>query len=130
MRAQVASYIKNALSEAATLHRVAHARSCWQLSDNAALCNRPGPAPAAESLIKSNATPGAIPRPPLRLISAPLQSTPPETGAVLFRETRGKEGTRRPPFPGSNDLAAVLAVKGPLRRSAPLTAPGRREKIT
>jgi len=92
------------------------------------------------------ATPRAIPRPPSHLISAPLQSTPPETGAALFREPRGKELEDEsarpyphhrpsaekhrgpPPFPDSNDLAAVLAVKGPLRRSAPLTAPGRREK--
>jgi hypothetical protein len=64
------------------------------------------------------------------MISAPLQITPPETGAALFREPRGQERTRRPPFPGSNNLAAVLAVKGSLRRFAPLTAPGRREKST
>jgi hypothetical protein len=32
--------------------------------------------------------------------------------------------------PLSNDPAAVLAVKGPLRRFAPLTAPGHREKAT
>jgi hypothetical protein len=70
----------------------------------------------------------ALPRRTSRLISAPLQSTPPETGAALFRETRGKEKIRRPPFPLANDLAAVLAVKGALRRFAPLTAPGRREK--
>jgi hypothetical protein len=73
-------------------------------------------------------TPAAIPRPPLRLIAAPLQRTPPETGAALFRETRGRAGTQRPPFPGRYDPAAVLAVKGSLRRFAPWTAPGRREK--
>ena len=49
---------------------------------------------------------------------------------MLFRETRGKVETRTPPFPLTNDLAAVLAIKGPLRRSAPLTAPGHREKAT
>ena len=81
------------------------------------------------------ATPAAIPRPPLRLISAPLESTPPETGALLFRETRGKVENRRPPFPLPDDIAAVLAVKGPLRRPSwkrwsPWTAPGRREKGT
>jgi hypothetical protein len=64
------------------------------------------------------------------LIAAPLQSTPPETGAMLLRETRGKAGTRRPPFPRAYDPAAVLAVKGSLRRFAPWTAPGRREKTT
>jgi hypothetical protein len=30
-------------------------------------------------------------------------------------------------LPASDNLAAVLAVKGPLRRFAPVTAPGRRE---
>jgi hypothetical protein len=99
-------------------------------SDNAALCNRRRPAPATESLDEGQATAGALPRPPSRLISAPLQSPPPATGAVRFHEPRGKEETPRPPFPLANDPAAVLAVKGPLRRFAPLTAPGHREKAT
>jgi hypothetical protein len=64
------------------------------------------------------------------LIPAPLRIMPPESGAMILRQPRGKERTRRPPFPLSNHLAAVLAVKGPLRRSAPLTAPGHREKAT
>jgi hypothetical protein len=41
-------------------------------------------------------------------------------GAALFRETRGKEGTREtPPFPVSNDLAAVLALKAKPSGRAP-----------
>jgi len=78
--------------------------------------------------MKSKQRPGAIPRPPSHLISAPLQMVAAETASTILRETRGKERNRRPPFPLSNDPAAVLAVKGPLRRSAPLTAPGRPRK--
>ena len=38
---------------------------------------------------------------------------------------------RRPPFPiALDDFESVLAVKGPLRRFAPLTAPGRSEGMT
>ena len=40
-----------------------------------------------------------------------------------------REGLQKPPFPLALDRAgSVLAVKGPLRRFAPLTAPGRSEK--
>jgi hypothetical protein len=67
--------------------------------------------PGEEKICKEQATSRAIPRPPSHLISAPLQSTPPETAATILRETRGKEGTRRPPFPGQNDPATALAVK-------------------
>ena len=40
-----------------------------------------------------------------------------------------REGSEKPPFPLALDRAeSVLAVKGPLRRFAPLTAPVRSEK--
>jgi hypothetical protein len=84
--------------------------------------------PSRRMLDEGQATASAIPRPPSRLISAPLQMVAAETASTILREPRGNEKTRRPPFPGSNDLAALLAVKGSLRRSVPLTAAGRREK--
>jgi hypothetical protein len=88
------------------------------------------PAPAKRRFGEGQATAGAIPRPPSHLISAPLQMVAAETAATILRGTRGKVTTRGPPFPGHNGSAAVLAVKDSLRRFAPLTAPGRREKPT
>ena len=46
--------------------------------------------PGRRTLITGNRR-RPLPRAPSHLISAPLQSAPPETGAALFREPRGKE---------------------------------------
>ena len=52
-----------------------------------------------------------------------------EMGVVLYLGWRGWK--KSSPFPlALNDSRSVLAVKGPLRRFAPWTAPGRSEGMT
>jgi hypothetical protein len=96
---QIASDIIGALSEAAL--RVAHlsAKTLRLLaSDNAALCHRPGLAPAP-SLTYNQSPFSAIPRRTVHSISAPLQMMAAGAAAIILRETRGKVRTRSAPFP-------------------------------
>ncbi len=71
------------------------------------------------------------PERPLHLISAPLLPALPLCGSAGLRETRGKEGNQRPPFPGYNNLAPVLALKakpsGCAPRSLDRSGPSRRK---
>ena len=63
-------------------------------------------------------------------MSAGRTSTRPHDGS-LSSHLSLREGSEKPPFPLALDRAeSVLAVKGPLRRFAPLTAPVRCEGMT
>ena len=60
-------------------------------------------------------------------MSAVRTSTRPHDGS-LSSHLSLREGSEKPPFPLALDrVESVLAVKGPLRRFAPLTAPVRSE---
>lgn len=107
---QIDTDIIGALSEAAL--RVAHLRA----RRSAARVRSRGTMSSAKArpgalLYYGQSPSGAIPRRTSHLISAPLQSTPPETAAALFREPHGKEGTRMPPSLSTTISQRPEAVK-------------------
>src|SRR5580704_11272616 len=69
---------------------------------NRPYAHRQGPAPRGFSLLRTKITAARVPRETVHLISAPLRLMPPESGAMILRQPRGKEGQRprtqnRPP---------------------------------